>query len=404
MVYGVVYGFLNPCLCLWIHAIKWEEREPSSSSLSMAEEAENNKKTLKRKSSDVSKPEDKEENLFEESIRCPCCYKVPREGEIRGCPNGHFTCFSCNEKLKSCPICRSRNISIRNRPVEEFLAKQAASGKMYKCQNDHLGCQEEETLVKIKEHEIDCSYRLVSCCGLYFNKCTYQGPYNSLMNHIVESNCGLLIPLQEAMKAEHTFPPLTGIPDLFTQNQKISWRPICYTSEERKVFAYIFIRREMTGEWILTCHSYLPEKLLNFGVVKFSIGKAPVTTCSPSGASVPDEAVPADKRPSINHAHPDGAITINCPRPAKIYLTVRGQNLPGKEESSPYPGICFVSVGSELVPEPESAQESEMSFTYQGNFLQPYQMQDCTHLREMDPTTPFLKQKELWAPPALVAF
>ncbi len=343
------------------------EKFPSPHSLpTMAEEQNRPKEhsTSHPTTSSVSSME----SMFEESMQCNICYRPPRQPPVFMCENGHIMDEACAKRVQHCGVCRNKNIGIRNRPIEEFLNKQAAAGKKFKCQNHSLGCQEEKTLAEIQKHEEDCQFRVVPCPGFHYNKCTFQGPYNSLVAHIIKFGCCILVNLEETMQSRHNYPQLPGQDKLFRQKQAILWRPVCYTSEKNKPYAYLNVRRESTGKWMLSCHSFLPEDRMKFAKVKFSVGTPPVTTCLPTGSALPDHLAPADKRPTISHLHPT-ALRITCPRPTRIDLVVKGGQTPETHVPSPIQGLCVISVGSHLIAEPEDIKESEESFTYDGKML-----------------------------------
>ena len=55
-------------------------------------------------------------------LQCPVCLDVPRAAPIFSCRNGHLICGKCKPKVSSCPICRSKDVGIRNVFVEKFVS------------------------------------------------------------------------------------------------------------------------------------------------------------------------------------------------------------------------------------------------------------------------------------------
>lgn len=96
-------------------------------------------------------------------LECPVCYErfvTP----ILICENGHSICKNCKNQLKTCPICRAQFSSIRMTLVEQIM-----EATEFECKNVHSGCNARMLYKDIRNHEMSCEYRTVSCDIITFH-------------------------------------------------------------------------------------------------------------------------------------------------------------------------------------------------------------------------------------------
>ena len=137
------------------------------------------------------------EEAFEEAIVCAICQRTPRSAPIFCCSEGHIICELCKENLvvKSCPLCRCKNISNRNLAVEKILEDMEKAGKTFICRNE--GCNVKDIPSKLKIHELNCDHRLVTCVAQSWSGCTWVGPFQDLKQHIKDRPCAVTVPMQD---------------------------------------------------------------------------------------------------------------------------------------------------------------------------------------------------------------
>ena len=130
--------------------------------------------------------QDKEEELQSEKekvndikklIECPVCLDVPRRGPVYTCSNGHLVCQKC--KRATCPTCRVPMGENKSLVAVKILEK-----ILHDCK--FVGCEEEDTLQDIEQHEKNCEYRLVACPNI---GCDQIVPLSKLSNHLQIMPC-----------------------------------------------------------------------------------------------------------------------------------------------------------------------------------------------------------------------
>ncbi len=310
---------------------------------------------------------DRTERILNEALRCPACLEIVRCPPLIGCSNGHYLCGLCLTKVKCCPLCRAKNLNVHNRPLEEYLENQIKEGKIFDCKNKSEGCPVRKPYHELLTHEKRCDLRTVSCPSEIYSKCTWQGNYKELVNHLKQGNCSVLVNLEDTLQARHAYPEISNLPNIFQSNQRTAWRPTCYI-RENQVFAYIYIRREINNEWFLTCHTFADQETIEQINVKCTLQSTPLPHGNPAGADMMDFVAPQDLRPTITNIH-HNAVRITCPRPATLQLTINGKGEAGIQRNEPHQGFCFISVSSQKTFNPLQTTEGEVSFQYKGKML-----------------------------------
>lgn len=119
-----------------------------------------------------------EQKLVEEipdHFKCPICFE-PFIEEVVQCNNGHLICEFCYNKLPSpekCPSCRSDMSYIRNRAIEDLVAKLPIQCKW-------KGCPEVCTIEEMRKHRDECKNRKMPC-GV--TGCVWIGYHDEFLSH-----------------------------------------------------------------------------------------------------------------------------------------------------------------------------------------------------------------------------
>jgi len=135
---------------------------------------------LKERDHEANVEIEKNKKILEElkdSVECPVCLEIPRQGPVFVCPNGHVVCCDC--KKETCPKCR-QNMGTG----KSLLALRIIENIRHRCKFNH--CQESFDLAKLVQHEQICVHRIVSCPD---SDCNYQVPLSKLKDHLIKSSC-----------------------------------------------------------------------------------------------------------------------------------------------------------------------------------------------------------------------
>ena len=89
-------------------------------------------------------------------LECPVSFNVPRDLPIAQCSMGQITCKKCKATLIECPTCGRELFKDFSSSIYAWMIEQIP----HKCKYNHLGCQTQEFLKDILEHEKLCEFRL----------------------------------------------------------------------------------------------------------------------------------------------------------------------------------------------------------------------------------------------------
>jgi len=118
---------------------------------------------------------------LQSSLECPVCLDTIRQAPVQCCRNGHLICALCITRTHICPTCRAPLSLQSGQRCVSHQANRLVDLLPHPCTNKDSGCQVEELLTKLTQHEQDCSYRLVRCPVGY---CTDNVPMASLSEHV----------------------------------------------------------------------------------------------------------------------------------------------------------------------------------------------------------------------------
>eukprot|EP00939_MAST-03C_sp_MAST-3C-sp1_P003429 g3429.t1 len=110
-------------------------------------------------------------------LECPVCFEHMMP-PIYQCPEGHLICNVCRPKLKKCPTCRGVLGNIRNRAIEQCVAKVVVP-----CSNSRFGCDETCRVCDMKKHLEKCTFGPYKCPRSR-SKCQWEGSRGSISEHL----------------------------------------------------------------------------------------------------------------------------------------------------------------------------------------------------------------------------
>lgn len=118
---------------------------------------------------------------LQSSLECPVCLDTIRTAPVQCCRNGHLICSLCITRTHICPTCRAPMTLQSGQRCVSHSANRLVDLLPHPCTNRDSGCEVEELLGTLTQHEQDCPYRLVRCPIGY---CTDNIPMASLSEHV----------------------------------------------------------------------------------------------------------------------------------------------------------------------------------------------------------------------------
>ena len=152
-------------------------------------ELEQEKQLLEERCKKMEADMKKMEGLVEELVgvvECPVCLVLPNQGgPVPVCPNGHFVCRTCRDRLRQdaaaepvkCPSC-----TVDLGDATSLLASRLVEGVKHQC--EHFGCEEMVDFAQLEKHLRDCGYRKVLCPGDGIS-CTTTLSFNKIEEHVL---------------------------------------------------------------------------------------------------------------------------------------------------------------------------------------------------------------------------
>lgn len=184
--------------------IKQSRTSSSSSSNQTSNIAENEpekppaaaapKKVVEASSSDqkivsvaLSAPFNQKMSEILEMLECPVCLEYPRTSPSFTCSNGHLICGGCKPGMHRCPTCRDDKLTVCSFVTR--LTERALKDVSVSCKFSHHGCQREELLEGLSEHEEGCPYRDAHCPAKHRGACSWYGSLTKMIIHVREHGC-----------------------------------------------------------------------------------------------------------------------------------------------------------------------------------------------------------------------
>jgi len=172
-----------------------------------------------------------------ETLECPVCLKVPRNGNIYQCKQGHCLCSDCQPKLTKCPICR---VALGKSPARNFIFEKILSKMAHACKFADQGCTMEEILTTLASHEDDCEFRLVNCMDM---RCKAKVPQAKVLEHLeIEHKKEDFIEKSNPVDAYFTVSDA-----VFQRSKSATWLPIHINIKDEHFFVQMW--RSGGGQW-----------------------------------------------------------------------------------------------------------------------------------------------------------
>jgi len=118
---------------------------------------------------------------LQSSLECPVCLDTIRTAPVQCCRNGHLICSLCITRTHICPTCRAPMTLQSGQRCVSHSANRLVDLLPHPCTNRDSGCEVEELLATLTQHEQNCPYRLVRCPIGY---CMDNIPMASLSEHV----------------------------------------------------------------------------------------------------------------------------------------------------------------------------------------------------------------------------
>eukprot|EP00092_Neocalanus_flemingeri_P015927 GFUD01017244.1.p1 GENE.GFUD01017244.1~~GFUD01017244.1.p1 ORF type:complete len:1121 (-),score=378.11 GFUD01017244.1:210-3572(-) len=118
---------------------------------------------------------------LQSSLECPVCLDTIRTAPVQCCRNGHLICALCITRTHICPTCRAPMTLQSGQRCVSHSANRLVDLLPHPCTNRDSGCEVEELVATLTQHEQNCPYRLVRCPVGY---CMDNIPMASLSEHV----------------------------------------------------------------------------------------------------------------------------------------------------------------------------------------------------------------------------
>lgn len=101
---------------------------------------------------------DTAEETIIDFITCPFCKDYIQPPSLC-CENGHFICRGCKTKVPNCPSCGTEKYPNKNNTVFDMILREI----YYPCVYQETGCSAYFKYDKLREHQMNCKFRLETC-------------------------------------------------------------------------------------------------------------------------------------------------------------------------------------------------------------------------------------------------
>jgi len=209
-----------------------------------------------------------------EWMECPVCLETPRSGPIYSCRKGHIICKECEPKVAKCPTCRDIHTDCRSLIAEKLL-EATLKDTPVACKYRGSGCQFEDLVVNLVEHESSCMFRSVRCPASHRGACNWLGPLNKLIQHVIQQKCAQVV---KAKPPNSFFVSTIGDfaqdQTVFSKSTATHWKPVMLISQEAlKFFCYAIFYRDAHGYWFSYVRSFAPPSTTENLRAEIRIGK-----------------------------------------------------------------------------------------------------------------------------------
>ena len=193
-----------------------------------------------------------------EWMECPVCLETPRAGPIYSCRKGHVICRDCQPQVTQCPTCRDKHTDCRSLIAEKLLSKLLQDTPV-SCKFRGSGCVFEDLVVALGEHETSCMFRAVRCPASHRGACSWVGPLNKLIQHVIQQKCAQVVKSKPPQSFVSTIGDFAQDQTVFSKNTPTHWKPVMLISQDAlKFFCYAIFYRDAQGHWYSFVRSFAP--------------------------------------------------------------------------------------------------------------------------------------------------
>ena len=193
-----------------------------------------------------------------EWMECPVCLETPRSGPIFSCRKGHVICRECQPQVTQCPTCRDKHTDCRSLIAEKLLSRLLQDTPV-NCKYRGSGCCFEDLVVALGEHETSCMFRAVRCPASHRGACSWVGPLNKLIQHVIQQKCAQVVKSKPPQSFVSTIGDFAQDQTVFSKNTPTHWKPVMLISQDAlKFFCYAIFYRDAQGHWFSYVRSFAP--------------------------------------------------------------------------------------------------------------------------------------------------
>jgi len=209
-----------------------------------------------------------------EWMECPICLETPRTGPIYSCRKGHIICKDCHPNVSQCPTCRDRHIDCRCIIGEKLLEATLKDTPVW-CKFRSSGCNYEDLVVNLEIHETSCMHRSVRCPAFHRGACSWLGPLNKLIQHVINKKCAQVVKVKPPISYfVSTIGDFAQDQTVFSKSTATHWKPVMLISQEAlRYFCYAIFYRDASGYWFAYVRSFAPPAVIETLRVEIRIKK-----------------------------------------------------------------------------------------------------------------------------------
>lgn len=209
-----------------------------------------------------------------EWMECPVCLETPRSGPIFSCRKGHVICRECQPQVTQCPTCRDKHTDCRSLIAEKLLSRLLKDTPV-NCKYRGSGCVFEDLVVALGEHETSCMFRAVRCPASHRGACSWVGPLNKLIQHVIQQKCAQVVKSKPPQSFVSTIGDFAQDQTVFSKNTPTHWKPVMLISQDAlKFFCYAIFYRDAQGHWFSYVRSFAPAAVTSNLRVEIRIRKS----------------------------------------------------------------------------------------------------------------------------------
>ena len=198
-----------------------------------------------------------------EWMECPVCLETPRAGPIYSCRKGHVICRECQPQVTQCPTCRDKHTDCRSLIAEKLLSRLLQDTPV-NCKYRGSGCVFEDLVVVLGEHETSCMFRAVKCPASHRGACSWVGPLNKLIQHVIQQKCAQVVKSKPPQSFVSTIGDFAQDQTVFSKNTPTHWKPVMLISQDAlKFFCYAIFYRDAQGHWFSYVRSFAPPAIIS---------------------------------------------------------------------------------------------------------------------------------------------